>query len=80
MQFGLERRFGEKRKALIKIQYHGYPQAMLQQERVERERFYEDASQGVAHNQCDGNGVGHGGGGILIPSDDSASPLAEEGT
>lgn len=51
----------EKRKALIKIQYHGYPQAMLQQERVERERFHESASQGVAHNQCDGNGGGGGG-------------------
>lgn len=65
----------EKRKALIKIQYHGYPQAMLQQERVERERFHEGASQGVAHNQCDGNSVGHRGGGggvgILIPSDAS---------
>lgn len=41
----------ERRKALIKLQYHGYPQAMLQQERVERERFHESASQGVAHNQ-----------------------------
>lgn len=58
-----------KKEALIKILYHGYLQAILQQERIEGACFHKRASQGVAHNQsvmsklwCTGGWGGVGGG------------------
>lgn len=47
-------RHGEekKKKAWIKLLYHGYLQAILQQERIEGECFHKRVSQGL-HSQCD---------------------------
>lgn len=63
-----------KKEALIKILYHGYLQAILQQERIEGACFHKRASQGVTHNQCDVKAVVHWreGGGVCMSRESSA--------
>lgn len=47
-------RHGKKKMAPpIKLLYHVYLQAILQQECIEGECFHKCLSQGVAHNPCD---------------------------